>query len=402
MTSLEQQPVSGNGLVDRVKNILLSPKTEWERIDVEPATVKGLYTGYACILAAIGPIATLIGSQLFGYGAFFVHYRPSLVGSVITAILSYVLGLVGVYVVGLIIDALAPNFGATKNPIQAQKTAVYAWTAAWIVGIVGIFPVLGVLGLLGLYSLYLLYLGLPRVMKAPEDKAVGYTAVTIVIAVVVYLVIGAVVGSIAAAAGGFGMMGVARNTVPAGVVSMGNTKVDLGKLQAASRQMEAAAQQMQASTNGQAPAVQAVPIDTLKGMLPGALPAGYARTEISGESGGVGGLQASTAEGVYTRGDSRITLKVSDMAAAGALATLGGAFGVQSDRETADGYEKVHMVGGNMTQESWDKASKSGKYGVVVASRFLVEAEGSGAEMGDLKGAVGSVSLDRLSSMAKG
>ena len=59
MTSLDG-PVSSRGLVDRVKNILLSPKTEWERIDAEPATVKGLYTGYAMILAAIGPIAARI------------------------------------------------------------------------------------------------------------------------------------------------------------------------------------------------------------------------------------------------------------------------------------------------------------------------------------------------------
>ncbi|MEJ0067133.1 MAG: hypothetical protein WDM85_18400 [Caulobacteraceae bacterium] len=46
-----------------MRNILLSPKTEWDRIELEPATVKGLYTGYICILAAITPICTLIGQQ---------------------------------------------------------------------------------------------------------------------------------------------------------------------------------------------------------------------------------------------------------------------------------------------------------------------------------------------------
>ena len=33
---------------------------------------------------------------------------------------------------------------------------------------------LGVLGIVGLYSLYLLYLGLPRLMRVAEDKAIGY------------------------------------------------------------------------------------------------------------------------------------------------------------------------------------------------------------------------------------
>ena len=44
-------------LVDRVKNILLTPRTEWSAIAGETATVQGLYTGYIMILAAIGPVA---------------------------------------------------------------------------------------------------------------------------------------------------------------------------------------------------------------------------------------------------------------------------------------------------------------------------------------------------------
>jgi hypothetical protein len=39
-----------------------------------------------------------------------------------------------------------------------------------------------------LYSLYLLYLGLMRVMKSPQDKAVGYTVVVLLVAIVVGLV----------------------------------------------------------------------------------------------------------------------------------------------------------------------------------------------------------------------
>jgi len=94
-----------------------------------------------------------------------------------------------VFVLALIIDALAPTFGGQKNPIQALKVAAYSATAAWVAGIFGLIPALGFLGLLGLYSLYLLFLGLPILMKAPEDKAMGYTLVVIVAAIVLgYLV----------------------------------------------------------------------------------------------------------------------------------------------------------------------------------------------------------------------
>ena len=112
--------------------------------------------------------------------------------------------------------------------------------------------------------------------------------------------------------------------------------------------------------------------------------------------------KVASAEGVYSKGESRITLTISDTAAAGALATLGGALNVQSEHSTPTGYQKVHMDGGRMVTEEWDNASKAGKYGVMVASRFFVEAEGQGAAMSDLKSAVGAVPEDRLTTLAKG
>ena len=213
MTALEQGPVA-EGLVSRVKNILLAPNTEWTRIEAEPATVKGMFIGYACILAAIGPLASLIGGQLFGYRALFISLHPSLVASISGAVVRYVLSLAGVFVLALVIDALAPTFGGTKNRIQAFKVAIYSSTAAWVAAIFGIVPALSILSILGLYGLYLLYLGLPKLMKAPQDKALAYTAVSVVAYIVIFLVIGAVTGAITAAS--MGVMGGAA--VNSGVV----------------------------------------------------------------------------------------------------------------------------------------------------------------------------------------
>ena len=197
------------GLVARVQNILLRPATEWDVIDGEPATVGGLYTGYACILAAIPAIASALSSLLI--------LHQGAVVLVVGLVLGYVLSLAGVFVIALIIDALAPSFGAQKSQIQALKLVIYAYTASWIAGIALIIPVLG--GLIALagwiYSLYLLYVGLPKLMKSPADKTVGYFVVSLVVALVVYAVI-AIIASIiigmlvvgAMAAGGAAMPGV--------------------------------------------------------------------------------------------------------------------------------------------------------------------------------------------------
>jgi hypothetical protein len=186
-------------LVERVKNILLQPKAEWPRIDAEPSTIADIYKNYVIILAAIGPIAGLIGQQVFGYSAFGISYKPALGFSIATAVLSYIMSLVVIYVLALIIDALAPTFGGTKDQVKAFKVAAYSWTAAYVAGIFAIIPALAWLGLVGLYSLYLLYLGLPRLMRSPEDKALGYTALTILAAIVLWFVVGLIVAALVGA-----------------------------------------------------------------------------------------------------------------------------------------------------------------------------------------------------------
>ena len=177
-------------IVERAKNILLTPKAEWQKIDGETHTVQGLYTTYVMILAAIPAVAAFIGFSVIGYGPF----RMSLMNGLVMLIVQYLLALAMVYVLALIIDALAPTFGGTKNFMQAFKVAAFAPTASWLAGIFSIIPALAILGLLGLYSLYLLFIGLPILMKTPEDKAIGYVAVIIVIAIVVAIIMNVVTG----------------------------------------------------------------------------------------------------------------------------------------------------------------------------------------------------------------
>lgn len=186
-------------LVERAKNILLQPKTEWPVIASEQATTGSLYTGYIIPLALIGPVATVIGWSVFGYPVLGLGAIRSPLGiGLRTAVVVYVFSLVYVFLVAVVIDALAPTFGGQKNQIQALKVATYSLTAVWVGGIVNLFPSIALLVLLAaLYSCFLLFLGLPVLMKAPEDKAPIYAAVVIVAAIVLYFVIGAIVGQVA-------------------------------------------------------------------------------------------------------------------------------------------------------------------------------------------------------------
>ncbi len=180
-------------IVERAKNILLKPKEEWEVIKTEETTVNALFTQYAVILAAIPAVAGFLGYSVFGMNLGFKTFRVPIGTSFGWAVITYVLMLVGIYLIGFLIDAFAPTFGSTKNMVQSMKVAVYAYTATWVGGIFYIFPVLSFLVMLAsIYSLILMYMGLKRVKDVPQDKMLGYFITVIIVAIVVYFVIGAI------------------------------------------------------------------------------------------------------------------------------------------------------------------------------------------------------------------
>ena len=185
-------------LIERVRGIVLSPKTEWEKIAAEPADVKSLFTGYAMILAAIPAVCGLIGSTVIGMSLPIVGtIRTPIAAALVQMVLTYVLGLVVIYVVALIVDALAPTFDGQKNAMQTLKLVVYSSTPVWLAGVFALIPVLSVLGILAaLYGLYLLYIGLAPMMKNPQDKSIGYTALIIVCYIVLAIIVGVIIASV--------------------------------------------------------------------------------------------------------------------------------------------------------------------------------------------------------------
>jgi hypothetical protein len=176
-------------LIERVKAILLTPQTEWPVIAREPGDVSALFTHYVAILALIPALAGFIGMSLVG------SYVPFFRG-LVSAAFGYVITFVVVYIVAMIVDALAPTFDAQKNFPNALKLTVYSYTPGWLAGIFLLIPGLSFLSILGLYGLYLMWLGLPPLMQAPRDKALPYAAAVVVSAVILAIVLGAIQAAI--------------------------------------------------------------------------------------------------------------------------------------------------------------------------------------------------------------
>ncbi|HWF86942.1 MAG TPA: Yip1 family protein [Vicinamibacterales bacterium] len=404
--------------VTRAKNICLAPKTEWPVIAEEQTPTGALITGYVAPLAAIGAVAGLIGGSIVGVTLPFAGtYRVPIVSGLVTAIFTFVMAIVGVFILSFVISALAPTFDGQKNSAQALKVAVYSYTPAWIAGVLHILPLLGLLSVLAaFYGLYLLYLGLPRLMKCPEDKAVVYTAVVVVCAIVLSICIGAVGAAIA----GAGM--ITTGALAGGSRSRANVQFDkdsaLGKLQAfgdkldesnkkveaaqkAGDQKAAVAASMEglATLLGGGKRVDPIGIDQLKPFVPDTF-AGLAKKSSNAEKNGIAGLMVSKAEAVYSDGaDKRVTLEISDSGGASGLVSLAGWASVQNEKDDENESERTLKVDGRLVHEKLSKNGGTNEFSVVLGDRFVVSASGRGVGLSDLKQAVSGLDLGKLESL---
>ncbi|MDZ4810938.1 MAG: Yip1 family protein [Bacteroidota bacterium] len=177
-------------LIERVKNILLTPKTEWPKINNEQGTLASLLPTYSLPLAAIGSVGFIIGYGLIGIRGF-----TSLKVGLIMAALLLVCVIVTVVAASFIADALAPTLGAQKDINKSTQWVVYGLTPLYIALFLGIIPSVGG-GILWLiiiagfaFSGYLMFLGAPELKKTAPDKTVAYTAAVVVASIVIFIII---------------------------------------------------------------------------------------------------------------------------------------------------------------------------------------------------------------------
>ncbi len=178
--------------VSRARSVLFEPRATFKEVDSEFTKPGAIWGRYILPLALLGPLAGAIGRLVFGkrIAGMSLPESVSITGAITWFGISLVLQLAAVFALTQIISLLAPGFGGQKNDVQALKVAAYASTPMWVAGIFnlhGRFLMVGII--ISLYSLYLLYLGLPILMKVPQDRSMGYTAVVIIAAIVVFLLV---------------------------------------------------------------------------------------------------------------------------------------------------------------------------------------------------------------------
>jgi Yip1 domain len=409
-----------NALLARVTGMLTSPSSEWPRVAAEPTTAADLYRQYILILAALPALAGFIKMSFVGVHVPFMGTIHVGAGTGLkSTLVSYGLTLAAVYLMALLVNTLAPTFGGEKNSLQALKTVAYAYTASWVASVAQLLPWIGVLITLagGVYSIYLLYLGLPHTMKCPVAKAKGYTAVTIVVALLVGWTVALVAGKVSGLSADLygtgrmhgedsGDLRFDKDSPLARLEALGKSAEEASrKLEEAQKSGDTRAQnqamrEMVGAVLGGGTQVEALAPERLKPFVPETL-AGMPRSDYSAERNTAMGMQIASAEASYTDNSTgrSLRLQINDMGSTKGLMAFASWAGMQQERESDSGYEKSYNSGGRMVHEQWDSANRHGEYSVVLAERFVVKVSGNADSMEVLKSALNGIDLAGLEAL---
>ena len=376
--------------IERAKNLIRSPQSEWQVIDGESVNVAALYKTWIMPLAAIPAIAGFIGHSLFGVGAFGMHYRVPFFAGIFNALLSYVLTLGGVYAFAWILNVLAPYFGAKKNFYQALKISAYAPVAGWLAGVFLAIPMLSLLAFLGgLYSLYLLYIGLPILMVPSKDKKMMYLVAALVGALLLNIVLGQIT------------QGLRSSAMPAPLSQISQQRAQDKQ----SKAMEKALQSgdlggMMAALNGDS-AKMVSDAEALKKLAPARLE-GLKQVSLTVEKLDVP-IHAITLKAKYEgKGDRHMTLTVMNSPGVNFLKTMAGFSGAMRSVKKDDGsFEKLSKEKDRLVMQSWDAPSARGNYAWSYKN-FIVSLEGRNVPVKTLRKAAGVITSAELDGLPTG
>jgi hypothetical protein len=448
------------GIINRIKNIMLSPRSEWPVIAGEPTQVPQLFIGYVAPLAAFAAVMAFVHMSIIGVSLpFGGAFRTPLMSGLLTAVMTLVFACIGVFLIGLIINALAPTFGGRRDLRQALKTAAYSLTPAYASSLLALSPILATLLelLAGCYGIYVLCLGLPVLMSSPKERAVGYTATVVLCTFLLGILFSVASVGLGIAGHASGLMGnsaaeqqaeAQQGTAAVGSVIGGALGTDdkgkagitaaLNNLVKAGEQSQAAAAATNTTAQSGSPATTSsngaasgagadaaqnpaaavgglmsalggalggdhphAPVDfkTLTGLLPPSLP-GMKRVDARGDAQGAVGVTATSATGSY-QGDNGagVKIEITDMAAVSGLMGMASSLVQSTTSESSSGYEKDMTIGGRTVHEKYDAPARHADLSVMLAKRYQVELTGDNVDMGALEHDLGSIDLSHLESM---
>ena len=179
--------------------LLVQPSEQWKKVADLPAPSLRNMALFPFIMAILPAAAWYFGTTNIGWTVGDGSAIRLTKDSALVLILLFYTAMVGsIAVIGYFIHWMSHTYGADSSMAKGLVIAGFTATPLFITGAVGFYPVLWLDMLIGVvavcWSVYLMYLGIPIVMKIPEERGFLFSSAVLAICLVILVCI--IVGSV--------------------------------------------------------------------------------------------------------------------------------------------------------------------------------------------------------------
>jgi hypothetical protein len=187
-------------MIQHTFGLLVRPSIQWRTLAALPDSTLNALLLYPCIMALLPAVAWYFGTTQIGWsvGDDGEQIRLTRESARIICILFYLTMIVCVAIIGYFIHWMAETYGAQTTITRGIVTSGLIATPLFIAGLVGFHPILWLDMLIGVvavcWAVYLMYLGIPIMMRVPEERGFLYSSAVLAIAMVILICL--MVGSV--------------------------------------------------------------------------------------------------------------------------------------------------------------------------------------------------------------
>lgn len=187
-------------MIQHTFGLLVRPSAQWRTVaDLPESSFKTLVL-YPCFLAILPAVAWFYGTSQVGWtvGEHGETIKLTTQSARQICILFYLTMVACVAIIGFFIHWMSDTYGAESSLTRGIVIAGLTATPLFIAGLVGFYPLLWLDLLVGVaavsWSVYLMYLGIPIIMKIPEERGFLFSSAVLAIAMVILICL--MVGSV--------------------------------------------------------------------------------------------------------------------------------------------------------------------------------------------------------------
>jgi len=187
-------------MIQHTFGLLVRPSAQWRAVaDLPQSSLKTLIL-YPCFMAILPAVAWYYGTSQMGWnvGEHGETIKLTAQSARQICILFYLSMVACIAIIGCFIHWMSNTYGAESTPTKGIVIAGLTATPLFLAGLVGFYPLLWIDLLVGVtaisWSVYLMYLGIPIVMKIPEERGFLFSSAVLAIAMVIMICL--MVGSV--------------------------------------------------------------------------------------------------------------------------------------------------------------------------------------------------------------